>query len=506
MRDLVELILTVVDPNAPALDEQERAELNRALREDPAARDLLADFAYHGRVLHEALSAHRPQPEQDPAPVIEPTRTGAGAYRLWWAASIAAVLALAASVWLINLNQQATVEDGPGASKANVATLTDLESAVFIDSNEPMTLGKTLTSGLIGLASGRAQLMFESTAVVDLIGPCRFVTTGPNRGRLIRGRLEAYVPTAAHGFNVQLPGGVRIVDLGTRFMVEIDDAGVARAVVYEGAIQVRDQTAAHRMTAGQLATITPQGVEIDTMRLSPGESIDVLAMLSHGMRTPVEGGFDPQAGAWTTTWSQHRMQTTRPTYQPATDPIVDGVLRIGPDGQAVTDSDGHAIDLPPCDGQSLGPIWMRGQLVERRASTEAWLYAFDLDDSWFAQTDRVLGLHPNVGICFDLQAIRQRRGAGGLPLTLTGRVADVRPTRLNNNTSGFYIYIDGKPAYAQADLRTVGREARFELPISPEARFVTLIATDGGDSSIYDWQIIGDLRLVNSPTPPPASK
>ena len=63
MRDLVELILTVVDPNAPALDEQERAELNRALREDPAARDLLADFAYHGRVLHEALSAHRPQPE-----------------------------------------------------------------------------------------------------------------------------------------------------------------------------------------------------------------------------------------------------------------------------------------------------------------------------------------------------------------------------------------------------------------------------------------------------------
>jgi len=62
--------------------------------------------------------------------------------------------------------------------------------------------------------------------------------TGPNRGRLTAGTLQAFVPARAHGFTVDLPGGTRVVDLGTAFVARVSEDGVVDVHVTEGNVRV----------------------------------------------------------------------------------------------------------------------------------------------------------------------------------------------------------------------------------------------------------------------------
>jgi hypothetical protein len=93
--------------------------------------------------------------------------------------------------------------------------------------------------------------MFDSTAAVELVGPCDFELVDHNSARLHRGLVYADVPGRATGFAVHTPGGLSIVDLGTRFSVEITETGT-RVDTLEGAVQLRrgNQTLT-TVTAGQ---------------------------------------------------------------------------------------------------------------------------------------------------------------------------------------------------------------------------------------------------------------
>jgi hypothetical protein len=108
---------------------------------------------------------------------------------------------------------------------------------VFADRTAPVTLGGELPPGILQLESGVAQVMFKSGAVVDLSGPCTFDMTESNRGRLLNGTLEAYVPPAARGFTVEVRDVLRVIDLGTRFRLAAD-ADRVQVQVDEGQVQV----------------------------------------------------------------------------------------------------------------------------------------------------------------------------------------------------------------------------------------------------------------------------
>lgn len=152
--------------------------------------------------------------------------------RLYFA--LAAVLTVAITIWfLLSVTEQRIRNAETSTQWSPVATLTNTENAQF--AGETPQLGSALQPGVVHLQSGNAQIMFNSTAVVDLTGPCEFVMTGSNRGRLTAGRLEAYVPERAHGFTVDLPGGTRVTDLGTRFDINLE---TGRIDVHEGMIQI----------------------------------------------------------------------------------------------------------------------------------------------------------------------------------------------------------------------------------------------------------------------------
>jgi len=288
--DTPDLITRALDPDAPALSGAERAQLNDTLRRDPAARDLLADIAYHARILHEALNTQTTTRDQDQTSPMMPVLSavegrrgrsvgytfrdqGSGTRdqnktspmaspRAVGVALAAAVITLALTAWFALpdfSNPQSEIRNPQ--SFASVATLTHIENAAFADTPAPMNLGGSLPPGPIHLTSGKAQLMFASTAVVDLQGPCEFEMTGPNRGRLTAGTLEASVPEAAQGFTVDLPGGAKIVDRGTAFEVEVDIDGRSRVWVTEGRVDIFAARFPESLsvTAGRHARVTPDG-------------------------------------------------------------------------------------------------------------------------------------------------------------------------------------------------------------------------------------------------------
>src|SRR5690606_15069980 len=76
----------------------------------------------------------------------------------------------------------------------------------------------------IALESGTIEIRYDSGARVVVDGPAKFALETSSRGRLERGALLAVVPRRAIGFTVVTPT-VRIVDLGTRFGVTVDERG-----------------------------------------------------------------------------------------------------------------------------------------------------------------------------------------------------------------------------------------------------------------------------------------
>lgn len=118
-----------------------------------------------------------------------------------------------------------------------IATLVNTDHAAWGDSDVPTSIGSQLPGGTLRLNSGSATLEFFSGAQVTLTGPCEFGLNSESRGFLKSGRLTAYCPAKAHGFTIGAPG-IAVMDLGTRFAVEVDDRGVSQLAVLEGRVQV----------------------------------------------------------------------------------------------------------------------------------------------------------------------------------------------------------------------------------------------------------------------------
>jgi len=168
----------------------------------------------------------------------------------------AALITLALTAWFVIAsfsNPQSEIDTPPSAS---VALLTHTQGASFTDASMPATLGSELAPGTLELTRGSAQVMFHSGAVVDLVGPCRFEMTGPNQAALTRGTLEALVPQRAHGFTVTTPGDVRVVDLGTRFTVTVDENQTSLVRVLDGLVELQvGSMAGRRLAAGQAMAV-----------------------------------------------------------------------------------------------------------------------------------------------------------------------------------------------------------------------------------------------------------
>ncbi|MDC0936858.1 FecR family protein, partial [Pirellulales bacterium] len=87
----------------------------------------------------------------------------------------------------------------------------------------------------IRIQRGEAKLHFKHGARITLWGPSRFVVKSSNAGVLVAGSLTAEVTDDSRGFSVDVPNG-KVVDLGTKFGVVVDDFGVSKVGVFDGEV------------------------------------------------------------------------------------------------------------------------------------------------------------------------------------------------------------------------------------------------------------------------------
>ena len=103
------------------------------------------------------------------------------------------------------------------------------------------------------LATGTAEFMLTNAVNVKLRGNTRMFMRNNMNVALARGSAEFVVPKDAKGFTVHLPGGAKVVDLGTEFSVKIQDGDIATVTVDEGIVHlhtaVQDDAATVPVTA-----------------------------------------------------------------------------------------------------------------------------------------------------------------------------------------------------------------------------------------------------------------
>lgn len=230
---LDELLQQLLDDT---LTESGRTQLNAILRESKQARS-------HYRTtlrLHAALIRH-PQPQ-----AIHPVarkNSGFRIVRLAVPSLAAAACMLLALVIFKNRTKP-------------LAVLSGTTSAVWTPESDPAS---PLTPGNpFSLASGFAEVSFQSGVRVILEGPCRFEVTSDTSMQVAHGRATVKVPHEIDGFHLDTPSG-RITDLGTEFGVAVGsgvEGPVTLTEVFDGEIEIpAEETPRKRLHSGDSLAI-----------------------------------------------------------------------------------------------------------------------------------------------------------------------------------------------------------------------------------------------------------
>lgn len=170
-------------------------------------------------------------------------------------------------------------------------------------------------------------------------------------------------------------------------------------------------------------------------------------------------------------------------------PFIDGV--VVPDGGPAGDSPVpisstgiNVADVP--DTASVAWDMIRNGPVASQFSTE-------LDGVDFSKDGHtLLGLHANAAITFDLAAIRKASGNGDLRFQATVGYGGKDPAA----HADFHVYLDDQLKARETRIHRARGGFVLDIPLPSSARFLTLMATDGGNGYSHDQIFFGDPRLV----------
>jgi ferric-dicitrate binding protein FerR (iron transport regulator) len=232
------------------ITEQQQARLSHWLATSEEARELYVRTMGLSASLH-YHAAEMLMGEPDEAHAIAPERATAST-RSWW---MVGVIAAAACVGLVAWMSWPDAETQGGSSPIAkvvppttlpaipagqdnefVAQLTGSKESAWAAGDSPLSLGGRLRKGQqVELATGFAEITFDSGARVVLQGPASFKVDSQWSATLTRGTLKANVPPQAAGFRISNPA-VEVVDLGTEFSMVIDE-DAAEVLVLKGEVE-----------------------------------------------------------------------------------------------------------------------------------------------------------------------------------------------------------------------------------------------------------------------------
>lgn len=246
--------------------------------------------------------------------------------------------------------------------------------------------------------------------------------------------------------------------------------------------------------AGELAAVTREIAQLS------GASLDLADMVGggdgrgsgqDGLGIPISNGqaMSEMLGYFKDLRPNRFERPRFPAKLKAPPDFVDGVVlpNGGPDGKAqvqITSTKLHAEDVPPTSGHTWDAV-RNGHLSAQVSNT---LAGIDYSQKGHA----MLGLHANSAVTFDLDAMRRHYGYGALRFTAVAGFGAKASEKASKADVG--IYLDGKLALRRMHL-TKDAVVPLDLELPKTVRFLTLMATDGGDGIGSDLLFFGDPLL-----------
>lgn len=373
-----------------------------------------------------------------------------------------------------------------------------------------------LRRGWMALEQGCAKIVFKQGAQVIIQAPSRFRLVSKGRMYLKTGTVTAHVPPEAIGFIIETPSSI-FEDFGTEFGVIVDASSQSEVHVFDGEIGVTSSIrekplSQNRLKQGQCAITDITGaVYIDQSRYGthqflrelpdpngigiPGRRLSLADLVGggNGYGTGILGGsgmmsadgsINPITGRPNDPyrpvqpWQSNNERYDDDHYQCSNDYIrvpelayIDGVfVPDGGQGPSVVSSAGHIFrECPDTDGRTK---WN---------ATNGWRYRDVPNYSFSFGNEDVahltgLSLSANIGITFDLNAIRQTMP--GTVITAFDSTAGIpAPSEPDQAEVDLWVLVDGEVRFVKQDVR-IPTMSRIRVPLNSRDHFLTLVVTD----------------------------
>ncbi len=420
-----------------------------------------------------------------------------------------------------------------------VATILDSLDAEW-SSDQPLKDGTHLatSSKPIQLTHGIIKLMTDEHVEVVLEAPTEFKFVSYSEIAMNYGKLYAHVSEEGRGFSVATPNA-KIVDLGTDFGVLCHIDGNTEVHMYKGkatvfAGQKNEKKVSELLLAGAAVKVdrfdsvvkeirlekdkVVRNIDSESKFLWRGQSVNLADIVGggdgFGTGRP-DAGIDPSTGDVINVLPRTDVYTGPEGYVPVqSNPFVDGVFVPGGSlGDEQIASGGLTTDV---FGQTSGEIW--GYILNGawHRSEDVPRHALELDGITLGDRHNpALTMHSNLGITFDLSAIR-----GTLPgmkiqsfsskfgvsqtvekwikfdFTDWERTAAVEKLDSDrHSTAEFWVLLDGKAVHRQT-LSSVSQAGQIDIPIAENVRFLTLAVTESDDTFMFDWGVFSRPELI----------
>jgi len=488
--------------------ESDTHSISESEKRDPDGRSAILDYTVWQKLAEAEKMAigikleSKKEPQQEIVKMIKPAphkRQVSRFYMYLAACSTAAMLLIFALVIFTPPSGQI------------LATLTDSIDAELISNNGQLENGDSLRQGSLTLSKGLVEIEFTDGGIVTIEGPAEIELESSSSMYLGYGKLSARVSEYATGFTVRTASST-IVDLGTEFGVNVTQDGSCELHMFTGKATLvtgtKDQKKTSQLiTSKQARNIDGPTGQVSNIRLLEdqfvrlidsqsdyvwrGSGLDLadIAIGGDGYGTGnTSMGIDPISG----TLQQEAWQ--------AGNKQVSGFVRLdsvaGVDGVFVPDGGNEPIQVSSAGhefdqfGNTFGKFFKmifhsnaRHKGVPIRTVV---LDGIPMND----RTNPSLVLHANIGITFDLEAIRST--IPGLDLAGFEGSCGIDDDAQSPAKADFRVLVDGTERFKSEDAMPGYGSRNINILLSETDHFLTLVVSDADGSINGDWGIFAN--------------
>ncbi len=441
------------------------------------------------------LPPDEPQPEQAETMVDRKNPTKVSKLSLY-----TLFLSAAALLFLI-----AYAHLSPRSVGVEVGTLTDSLDVKWADSGLSIhNKDRIFSNQPFYLAKGIVSILTDQGVALTIEGPAGFELMPNADLQLDFGRAYARVSPQGIGFTVNAPNS-KIIDLGTEFGIQAEVEGEIELHVYDGkttlvsgsswlakSSQTVLQEQARRIASdgGRIEEIPirseafVRSIHSETNTIWRGQGTVSLADLvggGNGLGGGVRGScIDPQVGmtAPLTVFPGDRggpgYRTDDTEYKPVlSSSYIDGIfVPNGRNGPIEISSAGHVFEGAPV---TTGEYWYG--VINWEAEKGR---SIVLDGILYGTAEQpALLMHSNLGITFDLHAIRQSFPDRSITeFRAVYGISDSYANKLVQPYADFWILVDGELRFSRRNV-TIHQAETVTIPLSDSDQFLTLVTTEG---------------------------